>query len=164
MKVNINTLIEGKIYYLEEDIIIDNIVDSSYGLKRLENIHVNAEVTLFEELLSVGLKISGNAVMICSYSLEEGDYKIKLKENLTFTLDEEKEDDEMIYDGRSVINLDEYVRSIILASLPIKYVKKGKKLPSSGENYRVLTEEEFLLERSENKNSAFDQLKDLDLE
>lgn len=164
MKININTLIEGKIYNFEEDIIIDNISDTSYGLKRLENIHVKADVTLFEELLSVALNISGNAVMICSYSLEEGDYKIRLKENLTFTLNEENEDEDMIYDGRSVIVLDDYIRSLILASLPTKFVKKGKTLPTSGTNYRVLTEEEFINEHKQNKSSPFDQLADLDIE
>lgn len=163
MKININTLVEGKIYNFDEDIIIDNITDTSYGLKRLENIHVNAQITLFEHLLSVALKIDGNAVMICSYSLEEGDYKIRLKENLTFTFEQENEDEDMIYDGRNVIVLDDYVRSLILASLPTKFIKKGKKLPDSGTNYRVLTEEQFIKEHSEKKKSPFDKLEDLDL-
>lgn len=164
MKININTLLEGKIYNFEEDIIIDNISDTSYGLKRLENIHVKADVTLFEDLLSVYLSISGNAVMICSYSLEEGDYKIRLKENLTFTLNEENEDEDMIYDGRSTIILDDYIRSLILASLPTKFVKKGKTLPTSGENYRVLTEDDFVNEHSKKKNSPFDKLANIDIE
>lgn len=164
MKINVATLVQGKIYNLEEDIIIEGPFDSTYQLVSLNDIHVSADITLFEDLLSVGLRINGSAIMKSSYSLKEGEYKIRLKENLTFTFDENNEDEELIYENKNIINLDDYIRSIILASLPTKFFLKGEKLPSSGTNYTVLTEEQFLEKRMKKKSSPFDELLDLDIE
>lgn len=164
MKININTLVQGKIYYLEEDISFDNNIDSSYMVSRFENVHALAEVTLFEDLLSVHLSIKGIAIMISAYSLQEGEWKINLKENLTFTLTEENEDEEMIYLSKNNLELDDYIRSLVLASLPTKFIKKGEKLPQSGKDYKVMSEEEFHIARSKKKSSPFDKLDDIELD
>lgn len=164
MKVNVSTLVEGKIYNLEEELIISGPFDSTYQLVSLNNIKVKADIALFEDILSIGLSIDGKARMISAYSLVEGDHKIRLKENLTFTFDENNEDEEMIFEKRNVINLDEYIRSIILASLPTKFTLKGETLPDSGSNYRVLSEEQFIEERRKKKTSPFDKLTNLDID
>ena len=57
-----------------------------------------------------------------------------------------------------------YLFSLIIASVPDKVVGKDEKLPESGHGYRILSEEDFYEEKSENKKSPFDVLDDLELD
>ena len=56
------------------------------------------------------------------------------------------------------INLDPHILALILAEVPHNVTKSGAKLPESGNGYRVLSEEQYLEEKKNKKNSAFDIL------
>ena len=51
--------------------------------------------------------------------------------------------EECFFEPGNEIDLDPHILALILAEVPHNIVKKGAKRPSSGEGYRVLSEEEF---------------------
>jgi hypothetical protein len=53
---------------------------------------------------------------------------------------------------------------IIASSLPIKVVRPGSRLPSSGKGYTVYSEAEYAKKKAEKTNPAFDKLQDFDVE
>ena len=61
------------------------------------------------------------------------------------------------------IDLDEYILGILLANVPVRIVKKGAKLPGDGNNYRVISEDQYQKEKENSQDSRWSALDDLDL-
>ena len=92
----------------------------------------------------------------CAYTLEEIPYQYQIKETVELA---GNEDDEFEIINET-IDIDQILITLIVSNVPMKVIKKGAKLPSNGEGYRVLSEEEALQEK---KASPFDALDDLEL-
>ena len=92
----------------------------------------------------------------CAYTLEEIPYSYHVKETIELA-DNEEDEFEII---NNQIDIDQIVITLIVSNVPMKVIKKGAKLPSSGDGYRVLSEEDA---KKEKKSSPFDVLDDLEL-
>ena len=53
---------------------------------------------------------------------------------------------------------------MIISSIPLKIIAKDDKESISGDNWEVITEDEYLQRKKSEDNSPFALLKDLDLE
>lgn len=106
-------------------------------------------------------KISFNCIVFSSYTNNPFETNIDVDDELFFTNSPDFESDEMILVDDE-IDLDEFVYSLFITSIPLNLHAENEKLPS-GKGYRVLTEDEF----NNNKNdeeSPFDKLKDLNFD
>ncbi len=126
--------------------------------------HVEAEITKIGELLYITMTVKYTALAPCVYTLEELEYHHKDREEFIYAREGNLEEGIDQTEKNGDINLDDAVHAIIVASVPMHLHKRDAKLPSNGEGYRVLTEDEFNEEQREHKSSPFDVLDDLDLD
>ena len=92
-------------------------------------------------------------VLISSYTNIPFNYKMELDEELFFTDSKEMDSDELIY-TKDEIDLDYYVYSLVLTSIPINVHKKGETI------YRDDSDDS----QEEVKSSPFDVLEGIDFE
>lgn len=144
---------------------IYNDMNKSTVIKNFNSINGKIYVDRVEELCIVRFKITANLLVLSSLTNEPFNYKLKLDDTLCFTNRESyaalKED--IILNKENYIDLEDTIYSLIITNLPIRLVKKSETYPE-GENYKVMTEEEYLANKeTEESPNAFDTLKDIDL-
>ncbi len=166
MKVNRLLLKVGQPEVVEEDIdFSNNLIDENH-VKRINSCHVKLTLTEFEDVLQCDMEIKADVTASCAYTLEDVPYKVNVKEKLYFSSEEmDKDSDKMIYDPGNEIEMDNYVFSYIIASVPHNIHKKGAKLPENGNGFRVMSEDDYMKEKaSKKKASPFDALDDIDID
>ena len=168
MKINVLSVKTGKSLLVEDDIDFSNIKFDAYHIRKVDKCHVKASINKYENFYVVDLSIEGHAVLPCAYTLEDVSYPFEINESLTFKNEEDDlfdGNDDVFLVNNNFIELDEIVLSLIVATSPLKIVKKGAKLPESGNGYRVISEETRNKEKEENKkkNSPFSKLDNLNI-
>lgn len=157
MKINRLLLPIGKVVKYNEDIDFSKYQGDPYHVKRINSCHLELNVTNYDELIILSFDVKGEVVTSCAYTLEEINYPYHIKEEIELSGSEE---DEFEMNG-DIIDIDNILITLIVSSIPMKVIKKGAKLPESGDGYRVISEEEALKEK---KPSCFDVLDDLEFE
>jgi len=166
VKVNRLLLKVGQPEVVEEDIdFSNNLIDENH-VKRINSCHVKLTLTEFEDVLQCDMEIKADVTASCAYTLEDVPYKVNVKEKLYFSSEEmDKDSDEIIYEPGNEIEMDNYVFSYIIASVPHNIHKKGAKLPENGNGFRVMSEDDYIKEKvSKKKASPFDALDDIDID
>ena len=156
MKLNRLTLPVGKEVIFHEDIDFSSYKGDPYHVRSIKSCHMDLSVLNYDELVVLSFKIKGEVMTTCAYTLEEIPYQYDIKESVELAGNEDDEF-EMI---NETIDIDQILITLIVSNIPMKVIKKGAKLPSNGDGYRVLSEEDALKEK---KASPFDVLDDLDL-
>ena len=162
MKIN-RLLFQNKDYVLEGDIDFSDQEFDPFHIRRIDNCHVKITGSIYEDLLLLNMKITSLVIGVCSYTLEDVEIPLHVVDTIQIS-DSIDDDDELFYEPNVVFDIDPYILSLVIASVPLKIVKKGAKLPSSGKGYRVLTEEEYLKEESEKKDTRWSALDDIDID
>ena len=164
MKLDVLKLPYTKVETLKDDVSFDAEVFKCHApLIEIKNCHVELNAQRFEEFIYVTLSLKARVVLECSYSLQHFETTISGSDELHFAPSKEEDEDCIEYKGTS-IDLDPYIFNLLSASVPLSPKAPNAKTPSSGNGYRVLTEEEFLKEKEETGNSQFDALKDLEFD
>ena len=156
MKLNRLTLPVGKEVTFHEDIDFSNYQGDPYHVRSIKSCHMDLSVLNYDELIVLSFSLKGEVMTTCAYTLEEIPYQYQIKETVELA---GNEDDEFEIINET-IDIDQILITLIVSNVPMKVIKKGAKLPSNGEGYRVLSEEEALQEK---KASPFDALDDLEL-
>lgn len=120
------------------------------GLIRLEKV---------DHILICKLSLKANINVISSYTDEPFNTNIFINDELYFSDLKDMDGEDIIFTEDN-IDIDYYVYSLIITSIPIDIHKKGEKLPS-GEGYRVIKEDDF---NKEPKGNVFDKLKGIDFD
>ena len=153
MKINRLLLPEGKEIIFDEDVDFSLYPGDKYHIRKINKCHALVKVRQYEDLLILDFHIKGEVITSCAYTLEDVIYPIDIKEIIELN---GEEDDEFIFEG-DIIDLDPVILTLIISSVPMKVIKEGAKLPSSGDGYRFYTEDE-----KKEKPSPFDVLDDLE--
>ena len=161
MKINRALLTNGVAKSFEEAIDFSHIEFDKNHIRSIQDCNVKAVATDYEPILCIDVEISALVIGVCSYSLEDVEIPLKIKDQLVFTDDESDEDNYYVKDN--IVDLDEYILGILLANVPVKIVKKGAKLPSDGNNYRVISEDQYQKEKENSHDSRWDVLDNLEL-
>ena len=161
MKINRALLVNGVAKSFEEAIDFSHIEFDKNHIRSIQDCNVKAVATDYESILCIDVEISALVIGVCSYSLEDVEIPLKIKDQLVFTDDETDEDN--YYAKDNIIDLDEYILGILLANVPVRIVKKGAKLPGDGSNYRVISEDQYQKEKENSQDSRWSALDDLDL-
>ncbi|MDI9504239.1 MAG: DUF177 domain-containing protein [Erysipelotrichaceae bacterium] len=134
-------------YSLRDDVSFKGYnFNKKRALKDIPFCHVDLEVSFEEGLFRLDIYIDAKLTLECMYSLELFSKDIELDETIYFSLNNENIDDEekdIFYIKDSNIDLRQYIVGLINLSLPLSIKKPGATLPKSGDNYQVLSSEEF---------------------
>lgn len=131
----------------------------NYRIKQIVSAELETSITNFVSCLQISLSLKGEAIVICNYSGKEFKYPYSLKDILSFA----DEESDISYKEDNEFDLDPYLIALIDNMIPLNLVKPGEKLPSSGEGYRVLTEDEYLKEKEKRKDPRWAALDDIEL-
>ena len=157
MKINRLLLPLGKMIKYDEEVDLSYFKGDQYHVRSISSCHMVLEATNYDELITLTFSIEGTVLTTCAYTLEEIPYHYQIKETIELN---DSEDDEFAITNNE-INIDEILITLIVNNVPFKVVKEGATLPSSGEGYSVITEEDKLKEK---KSSPFDVLDDLEVD
>ena len=145
----------------EYNSLLEDYVDGTDStLKGINSSNGEIEINKIDHSLIVKVNVLFNIDVVSSYSAEVFKTKIKINDDLYFTNSKSLDSDEFIF-VNDEIDLDYYIYSLLITSIPLNVHKPGENLPK-GDGYRVLSEEEFRKEKEESCGNAFDSLKDID--
>ena len=147
---------------IEDDVDFSHAKLDPNHIRKIENTHVKITANEYDDLLCVEFDISCDVTGVCSYTLQDVPMHLHFKDSLEFS-NEINDDEDIIYEDKPIFEIDDYVLQLIIGEVPIKIIKKGAKLPESGTDYRVISEEEYLKEKSEKKDSRWSKLDDIEL-
>lgn len=156
MRLNRLTLPVGKEVNFHEDMDFSTYKGDPYHVRSIKSCHMDLSVINYDELIVLSFKLKGEVMTTCAYTLEEIPYNYNISETVEL---EGNEDDEFEIINEQ-IDIDQIIVTLIVSNVPMKVIKKGAKLPSSGQGYRVLSEEDAAKEKN---SSPFDVLDDLEL-
>ena len=164
MKIDVGKLVSTKENVFEEDVVLNEEKFSLLPpLLCVNKLHARAKVHRYQDFIDVNLEIKADVVLQCSYTLKPFEYKLHDEDEIHFASYDDGGDDIQIYKG-NLIDLDPYIYNLLSAAVPTSPKAPGAKLPSSGKNFRVITEDEYLEEKEEGTDPRFDKLKDLDID
>lgn len=160
MKFNVNNTLTKELV-LKEDLDITNLdLSLSYSLKAVNKLSAEAHISTTGDITRVELFIDASVNLECAYTLEIIPQDYSLEEELYFTLTEEDETEDIYYEQGPIIDLNDYIYGLLVASIPLRVVKPGAKLPEGFANVEVISEDEF----NENKKKRPTPFDDLDLD
>lgn len=161
MKFNLNKLVSGKTHCFEYDESFEG-KDFKYSLPLNSIKSTKITVSFLEsgDVLTISIKGEATVNLKCCYTLKDFDKTIKIDESNDYSLVDDGGDLEFI-GSRQDIEVDDFVYDAIASSIPMEVHIDGASLPSSENNYRILTEDEYRKEKEEKTDSRFDKLKDL---
>ena len=161
MKINRLLLPVGKTVEYDEDIDLSYFQGDKYHVRSIPSCHMKLSVTNYDDLLTLFFIINGEVKTTCAYTLEEIPYTYNISDVIELT---GSEDDEFEIRNEEV-DIDEILITLIVSNIPFKVVKEGATLPSEGDGYRFISEEQAEEEaRQAEKPSAFDVLDDFDFD
>jgi uncharacterized metal-binding protein YceD (DUF177 family) len=138
--VKLHQVVKGMIDLSQADF------SANYSLKGIKPFELTVAFDTFTEVVETHLSATVVVTLECAYTLEHFEQEIILDEELCFNFTDpevELESDDCFYEKGPDIELDHYAFALILSYIPLKVVKPGATLPTSGTDYDVLTEEEF---------------------
>lgn len=147
---------------LEEDIDFSNAELDKSHIREIKSCHVKMKAHEYDDLITAEFHIKADIVGVCAYSLEDVPLHLNFKDSLEFS-NEIQDDEDIYYEEKPIFSLDPYILGLIISETPLKIIKKGAKLPSGGEGYRVLSEEEYEKEQKSKTDSRWSKLDDIDL-
>ena len=156
MRLNRLTLPIGKEVSFKEDMDFSSYKGDPYHVRSIKSCYMDLSVINYDELIVLSFKLKGEVMTTCAYTLEEIPYAYNIHETVELAGNEDDEFDII----NEQIDIDQIIITLIVSNVPMKVVKKGAKLPSGGDGYRVLSEEDA---QKEKKASPFDVLDDLEL-
>lgn len=135
-----------------------NKLNYSDRIKEFKKVNIEISFEKINEILKCEFKIDFEAFVISSYTLKPFNYLKNIDDILYFTTNKEYEDEDVIL-CKEIIDLDNYVYSLILSSIPLNAHKSGEKLKNF-DDINVYSEDEY----KKNKESPFDILKDIEID
>ncbi len=168
MQIKITDGLRGRV--VEEEELDLSAIDytANYSLKGIKPFPLQVFFETFDEEVEVELKAKVTLVLECAYTLDHFEHEIVLDEVLVFNYKDpniEVENDDIFYEKGPFIELDHYIYGLILSYIPLKVIKPGAKRPESGDNYAVLSDEEYSSKKlniGDDFGDLLDELDDLD--
>jgi uncharacterized metal-binding protein YceD (DUF177 family) len=141
MRINKGQLSSNAKITLEEDVVFDQKrLENNDTLKNIKGCHVKALISDFDDLIHINFVIDTTLSLVCSYTCEIFDKKFHIVESIDISEDPTKDDGNVFINTKPVIDLDDYIYSIICCEVPINPIKPGAKRPKSGVDYNVSKE------------------------
>ena len=163
MKLNRAILPANKPETFDEEIDFSSLKLDENHVKKINKCSVKVIATEFGDVLQCSINGEADVIASCSYTLDDVPLHVNFKDTLYFS-SEVIGSQECYFEPGVEIDLDPHILALILAEVPHNITKSGASLPKSGNGYRVLSEEDYLKEKQNKKNSAFDILDSIEFD
>ena len=160
MKINRQNIPLGKETTISEDVDFSYQKFDPLFCRGIPKCHIEGKALQYEDALRLKIRLTGEVIGVCAYTLEDVPLPFDIKDELIFV---NEEDGENYFEPHQIFDLDKYLLALIYSSMPVKVIKKGAQPPKGGDGYRLLSEDELNEERANKHNSAFDALDDIEL-
>ena len=157
MKLNRAILPANKPQTFDEEIDFSSLKLDENHVKKINKCSVKVIATEFGDVLQCSINGEADVIASCSYTLDDVPLHVNFKDTLYFS-SEVIGSQECYFEPGVEIDLDPHILALILAEVPHNITKSGASLPKSGNGYRVLSEDDYIKEKQNKKNSAFDIL------
>ncbi|MEE0967383.1 MAG: DUF177 domain-containing protein [Bacilli bacterium] len=147
MKWNLAWLIKQKNGQFDFDETItfpDEMFKNFSHINGLKEIHVfgHGHLDSQNRQLFVEYTIKGQMILPCAISLEDVDYPFEINTSTIFAFYKPKEDEDVIEAKRDTADLTSVAFQEIMMEVPMRVVKEGATLKTSGTGWKVLNENE----------------------
>ena len=140
-------------------------IESNPDIIEIKNVHVILEAKEVVDLVVVEYKLKANLILRSTRTLKPVPYKIN--ENVTLTLSFEEND----YEDEDIIQVEEdhydmypEILSTLITSIPLKIIGKDDPESLKGDNWEVISEDEYYKKKNEAVDPRFAKLLDFDFE
>lgn len=157
MKIQFSKITGHEVLDYELELKEPLLVEAS-SIKTINSAKGTITLEKADDVYIIKYDIEASLTVYSSITNEPFEYLEEISDTIYYTDKEEFASNEVFYVDESYIDIDKEVFSLIITSLPITLHKEGEEYPS-GENYRVMTEEEY--EKEHEGNHFFDALDDL---
>lgn len=158
MEIKLYQFNKDKKLSIEDDIDFSSVHNPIPQIDTIVSTHVKVDASKYDELIVLSLSIDAVVDAVSSYTGKIGKYPLIIKEDITLSLVDTEDNEYDVIKGNT-INIDEYVYSLIIASMPISVILKGETLPKDINGVKITSEEEYMNKKS--KSSPFDVLDEL---
>lgn len=160
MRLDFSKITKKESFSYNPDLEKFNERNYSKIIDKFLNVECTIECEKAEDVYILKYKIAAKMMVHSSITDELFEYDTKTTDTLYYTNKKELESEEVFYESKDFIELDQEIYSLIVTSLPIQLHKEGEEYPS-GENFRVISEDEAYKDNCD--SSPFDILDTLDL-
>lgn len=139
--------VEGIPQSIDEQLEFDVSTLESVVLRQLKNVEVSGQLTYDgqDDRAYVGLLISGDMTLPDSVTNEDVVYHFETDVSETYSFIPVSEDEpDILVIKNEIIDLKSLIFTSILAEIPLRVVKEGKRDYPKGDGWEVLSEEEYL--------------------
>ncbi len=158
MKLYLYSFDKNNEFSATEEISFSDVFYPLSQLKTIDKCLAKIYAKKYDDFIEVNFDLDVKLTAISSYTNNEGDLPLHIKDNISFALsNEEYYSDFETFTG-NYIDLDYYIYSLIIAFFPSKIVFKGEKLPESTDTVIFMSEEEYKEKKKEKSSSPFDVL------
>lgn len=152
-------------FQIDEDLRID--LDDHPRCEEILNAHASGYAFYDEHdrELAVDVTVSGEMIVPCAITLKPLPYDFETKYQEVFSFYEaEHEEDDIIHITGEEIDLKPYLRSAVIADIPMKVIDPELKEYPKGDGWEVITEEQFAKEKEDEIDPRLAKLKELDID
>ncbi len=158
-----------KNFTLHEEVILKKEdIASCKDILEVKNVNVEVNVNLVSSLVLVNLKVNANLVLASTRTLKPVDFSLNDEDNLTLAFESndfnEDDSEDIIKVNEDHYDLYNDVVSLIISSIPLKIIGKDDPEKITGDNWEVISEDEYNEKKKNEVNPAFSSLLDFDLE
>ena len=129
----------------------------------LKDVHVtgNGRLDMKNRQLYVDFNVKGQMILPCAVSLEDVDYPFDIDSTAIFAFYKPSVDEDVIEAKRDTVELTPLLVSEIMMEVPMRVVKEGATLKTSGKGWKVLNENEIQTQDEDYIDPRFEKLKEL---
>ena len=150
-------------YKLEDDIDFSDVAFDQTHIRKIESCHFELTGNNYDSLCVLNIKIKAKVIAPSAYTQKDVELNLDFSDIIQIS-DDVEDDEDLFYEKNMIFDIDPYILSLIIGEVPMVVVGKGEELPSDGEGYRVLTEEEYLEEQKKKVDPRWAGLDDIDLD
>ncbi len=165
MRISKQELLAKGQHLFEENINYDkSLYENNPLIDKIGEINAEVSTNLVSDLIMVSIVLKGEMVLRSTRSLKPVNYEIDLDDEIVYTYNKDLVDNEQVFLLDDELDLDKTIYSMIISSIPLKVIANDDKESYSGDNWEVITEDEYNKRKNSEENSPFASLKDLDLD
>lgn len=166
MRISKQELLAKGQHLFEENINYDkSLYENNPLIDKIGEINAEVSTNLVSDLIMVSIVLKGEMVLRSTRSLKPVNYEIDLDDEIVYTYNKDLVDNEQVFLlDDDELDLDKTIYSMIISSIPLKVIANDDKESYSGDNWEVITEDEYNKRKNSEENFPFASLKDLDLD
>ena len=164
MRISKQELLAKGQHLFEENINYDkSLYENNPLIDKIGEINAEVSTNLVSDLIMVSIALKGEMVLRSTRSLKPVNYEIDLDDEIVYTYNKDLVDNEQVFLlDDDELDLDKTIYSMIISSIPLQVIANDDKESYSGDDWEVITEDEYNKRKNDSSSSPFACLKDID--